>query len=280
MTDVTPLGVGLTFNPAGAVAGIVTSEATASTADEIVQTEAVVKENGINQQNTTEIISQTAVAHVTNNTNMKTLKSFNDVLALNDESVKEVSIANMANIINAEAERALADYSKNLKTEQEAKAAAEGKATKALEATAAANAEIETLKGKIVELEGAQALATAKAQFNERMAGFDETHVLTDEARQVVASSINGLSDEQFTTFRKNFEVLYKSQSKASVAAAEAAKVAAAAGTTEDPKKVAQEALASATATTATPPNTVTEQPTLAQKLKDAFKLGDGVIVK
>lgn len=80
--------------------------------------------------------------------------------------------------------------------------------------TDAALAEVATLRSELDVIKAEKAAREAQAKFDERMNGFDNEYDLTDEDRQVIASSIKSLDDAAFTTYSNNFKVLAKEKSK------------------------------------------------------------------
>ena len=217
---------------------------------------------------------------VTENTNiqMKSLKTIDDVKALNDENAKEFSFANIANVLDAGVNKLLTDTisekAKAHEAELEAKKNELADTKKLAEDAQASVAELSKknseLEIKLNELVQAQQVAAASQTFNERMTAFDTKYELTDADRKAIASRIKGLSQEDFEKVAsEELEVLLAPKDKA--VAKEKAKASA-----EEPTaaQIAQDALDKAVASDKQQiPNSVSDAPDIAEKYKNAFSL-------
>ena len=267
------VGMALTMAPAGQVCGVVTQEF-ASQEPTKANANLIADEN--NQNN----ISVSEKIGVTENTNiqMKSLKTIDDVKALNDENAKDYSFANIANVLDAGVNKLLTDTisekAKAHEAELEAKKNELADTKKLAEDAQASVAELSKknseLETKLNELVQAQQVAAASQTFNERMTAFDTKYELTDADRKAIASRIKGLSQEDFDKVAaEELEVLLAPKDKA--VAKEKAKASV-----EEPTaaQIAQEALEKAVASeTQDVPNSASDAPDIAEKYKNAFSL-------
>ncbi len=264
---VVPLGIGLTFAPAAAVAGIIAPD---------FQAKATEIKNKVSQLEATNVI-------ITNKTNtplsMKVIKNLSDLRGLNDETAKEFSFANIASILDtkqllAEVDIAsvVAEYQRKLDDEKKAK---DDALNSAVQAAAAATEKINDLqkendgfKKTLEDLQRSQAQAEATTKFNDRMQNIDEQYELDDNMRASVAEDIRGLSDEDFDKWAKRF-ANYASKNKKTVVQ-------------EDPAVVIETAVSNASKNVSSASSEVPNGPavtqTLIEKHRAAFG-GDNIVV-
>jgi hypothetical protein len=238
------------------------------------------------QEKKEEIISTTEKVSVTANTNitMKSLKSLEDVKALNDENAKEYSFANIANVLDAEVNKLLTStISEKAKAHEDAIKAKEAEvaeaAKKADEAQAALKAlteKNEALAKQIEDIKTEQEKAAAAQAFNERMNAFDSEFELTDADRKAIANRIKGLSDEDFNAVSEGELKVFLAPKSKALAKKEEAKASV-----QTPKEVATETLEKVTASEdPAVPNTPTQEGDLATKYKNAFSIENIKITK
>ena len=268
------VGMALTMAPAGQVRGVVT--------ENFEEKEVLTA----SQEKKEEIISTTEKVSVTANTNitMKSLKSLEDVKALNDENAKEYSFANIANVLDAEVNKLLTStISEKAKAHEDAIKAKEAEvaeaAKKADEAQAALKAlteKNEALAKQIEDIKAEQEKAAAAQAFNERMNAFDSEFELTDADRKAIANRIKGLSDEDFTAVSEGELKVFLAPKSKALAKKEEAKASV-----QTPKEVATETLEKVTASEdPAVPNAPTQEGDLAAKYKNAFSIENIKITK
>lgn len=278
--SVVPEAVALTLAPAGDVAGVLVPSAKENDDKENDKNELATASIEKKVKIIDEKISQSANPVVTTNTKiMKAFTKLEEILALDDESAKQYSFANVGNIINAsfasqlqdEMKKANATYEATINEKSIAIQKAEAAAKEATENLVKVQAALAANEAKLAEIEKAQQASAVAATFNQRMAFFDETYELTDSDRKAIASAIQGLDEASFTNIKDNqLQVLLASKSKEAIAKQkeEAAKQASAASVAE----VTQKALASATVTDPEVTSTVEAAATsLKAKYADAF---------
>ena len=271
--SVVPLGVGLTFSPAGAVAGVVTP---------LFEAKASINEN--NEKNNSQ--NENGIVSTNIRITMKTLKSFDDLKNLNDETVKEYSFANIGNLIEANEvnikskvsealNTAAEEWSVKINAEKLAIASAEEKASAAQKKVEEVEASLEAAKKEIETLKASQEQAAASELFNQRMAHFDDKYELTDTDRKAIASRIKSLDDKSFSDFAENeFAVFAAAKVK------KTPEVAVASAPVTQPVVTPEQALANVTPQVApVVPNTPNPQEGRFAQYAGAFKLGEGIKV-
>ena len=288
--QVVPLGVGLTENPAADVKGVATTK-TVKENKEVMEekaSEEVISENSQVIEKTISHQPKTDVIENKDSTIME-IKSINDIT---EESLKEVSASAISDFIEQELKQASEDFSAE-KTELEdaVKAATEKHETLEKEHEAIKE-EFDKVKATLEQLE-AEKLERARIEtFNERMSTLDDEYVLGDKEREVIASDIKEMGDEEFSAYAEKLAVLLSSKAKSALAEKEEA------AASEIKQEDAEEAVAEVEASEAVeseavseeqvveeaidqaakaeeeiPVTTAAEEPTVQEKYKDAFSI-------
>ena len=115
--------------------------------------------------------------------------------------------------------------------------------------------------------------------FNERMSSFDEEYELSDKDREVIASDIKNLGDDEFSAYTEKMTVLLRDKSRAALAVKAEAEVkgeAQAEATEEavasETEEVVEEAVESAEVESDTVANTTdASDGSVYEKYKNAF---------
>ena len=200
IAGVVPLGIGLTETPAAEVDGIFATTATEENPSETEQS----------KQNNS---SQTIKNNVKKNKVMK--MKIEKLTDINDESLQELSASSIADFIHSELDKASEQYKKEMTEAEEALKAADEKAKELQNGQAEMAKELAEVKSNLEELEKAKAEKEAEELFNSRMAGMDEKYELTDEDREVIATDIKALDEENFEAYSKKLTVLLRDKDKA-----------------------------------------------------------------
>jgi formylmethanofuran dehydrogenase subunit A len=140
----------------------------------------------------------------------------------------------------------------------------------------AIQSELETLKAEKLEKENQEA-------FNTRMASMDEAYELNDEDREVIASDIKELNEEDFEAYSKKMAVLLSAKNRKAIAeeaSKNAEKEAQAASETEEESRteattedVVAEVLEETEVKAEVPVSTAANEPTVYDKYKAAFDM-------
>ena len=277
---VVPLGIGLTFTPAGSVAGVVTP---------LLTQKAIASVNSENNSTEdTNKISHSTPTNVTNNTPiMKKFTSLAEITSLNDETVKDYSFANVGHVITAAIEDAAKAHQSALAAEKQDKEAAKAALDQAVSNAKVTEAKVKELETTISDLQQKQQTAEAAAKYQSRMAGLDEEYELTPELRTIISSEITGLDDKGFEAYAKKAGVLFSDRSKSALAAKKKADDAKMKDDSakdgkkepdEDDADKAKKAIASAKPTATASVSSPATDESLSAKFATAFKVGDGGI--
>jgi hypothetical protein len=200
---VIPFGVGFTENPAADVKGVAVPE-------ELAQTEVEATAKGENKENGDKF-SQTAETNVNK---VSSIMKINDLKDITDESLKSIAASEITEFISNQLKQAEEKY---LQEQNASKEAAE-KSKLELETLKAEN---ETNKTKLNEvnekLEKLASEAKAKEEqdkFSARMTALNDKYNLDEEISKVLASDLQGMSDEAFEKYQKNLSVMLKGKEK------------------------------------------------------------------
>ena len=271
VAEVVPLGIGLTENPAAEVKGVATEED---------------KKEGSPDNHQKSESSKLETNKASEQKTMK--KTIENVKDINDESLSELSASTITDFIKSELEKAADQYQEEMTEKEEAlKAATEKSETLQAEHDQLTD-ELSKVKDALGELEKANAEREAEEKFNQRMSILDEEYALNDEDREVIASDIKDLNEEDFEAYSKKMAVLLSAKNRKALAAAEeqAEKIS---NETEEEAKASEEVKeeqAEATAEEAVeevleeteikaevPVSTAAEEPSVYDKYKAAFDM-------
>jgi hypothetical protein len=273
--EVVPLGIGLTEAPAADVKGVATGATTDAEEEKKVEKTLVKSEeniNNISQQSKNDVILKKS--------NHMKIKSVNDIT---NDFLKTVEANVVSDFIEEELKTASEKYAEEntkLQTElEEAKKSREQLDKSHEELTTKFDAVEKTL----VNLEEEKKQRNAEAKFNERMTLLDEEYELNDEDREVLASDIKDMNNEDFESYQKKINILLKDKTKEIIEArkAEAAKKAEETKQTEteevkasDEDEVIETAVDSGEKESPEIPNSIqAEEETLMQRYKKAFDI-------
>ena len=193
--------------------------------------------------------------------------------------MKEVSASAVSDFIESELKQASEKYAEEkvaLETKIEEAGAAHEALTKDHEELMKKSSELEA---QLEELVKANQEREAQEKFNQRMASLDEKYELSDEDRQVLASDIKELNDEDFEAYSSKLSILLKDKDKELIAKKQ-----------EEQKEVAEEVKASEEKKEETsveavveeakadqeveiPNSTVAEEETLVSRYQKAFDI-------
>ena len=211
VSEVVPLGIGLTESPAADVKGVL-----ASASEEEEEVDEKSDETGQSEENNSSQINKN---NVKNNKVMKKIESIKDI---NDESLKELSASSIADFIESELEKASEQYRIDSTEAEVALKAANDKSDSLEKEQTKIAEELAEMKSNLEELEKAKAEKEADEQFNNRMSLMDEKYELDDEDRKFVASDLKDLDEEAFSAYQEKMAVLLRSKDKELLAEKEA----------------------------------------------------------
>ena len=283
--EIIPLGIGLTESPAADVQGVASKRSEELKAAEVISTP---------ENDTEKTISQNSVKNVknTNNTEEKVMK-INNIKDITDSNLEKLSASAISDFIEEE----LKDASEKFAAEKRQVQDSLDESKEAHEALSKENQEMkQSLEGVQAELNTLLEEKDSREKqesFNVRMSKMDEAYELNDEDREVIASDIKDMNDEDFEAYEKKMAVLLsaknREQIKASAEKAEAEQQSAekeakkeeveevkAEETTEE---IVEEVLKDEETKTEVPVSTTASEPTVYDRYKNAFEL-DGFDIK
>lgn len=231
--EITPLGIGLTTNPAADVQGVLTYDASYwGSSDE----EVYAKNNKKNQEK----ISQTAKSSVLNKNNcINTMNEESKIIEvlekiLGDKLAKEkISKEAVASVVDPIKDAILVKNEEFAKEKEELTKERDTLANKekqAQEDLAKATQDISELQTKLNQaqeelkkLSDERAVEQANSTFSSRMEVLDNIYELDDQDRKVLATDLKALdlTDEAFAAFQEKLEVTFKHKNKEYIKAQE-----------------------------------------------------------
>jgi|MDSZ01.3.fsa_nt_gb hypothetical protein len=224
--NVVPLGIGLTENPAADVVGVATESSNKDKENlfeekeekiEKAQEEGIITENRVFEKNSSHV-QETDV--IENKDSVMEIKSINDI---NEETLKEVSASSVTEFIQSELEKASEEFAAE-KVALEDAVKAESEKNEALQTEHnAVKEELDKLKANLEQLEAEKIERDRIETFNERMSTLDDQYVLSDAERELIASEIKDMGEEDFSAYATKLEVFLKDKSKEAIAEKEAA---------------------------------------------------------
>ena len=270
INNVVPLGIGLTETPAADVEGVAVKRS-----DE----DLILNKNKNNS-------SQKQEKTVNNDKDIKIMK-INSMTDITDESLKVLEASAVSDFIQDEIKKAADQYEQE-KTKVEDALQAQTEEHKTLaEQHEATKADLETIKSELETLQAEKAEREAQERFDVRMSSMDEEYELSDQDREVIASDIKDLNDDDFSAYQEKMKVLLSSKNKEALEAQRKAEEEAKAKEAEEADKAIAEAKASETTEEvveeavdnaeekeeAIANSTQTEDDTLYNKYKSAFNM-------
>jgi hypothetical protein len=223
--DIYPIGIGFTANPAASVKGLVTHKSSEDDSGEAALSSKEFEKIKISKIKSKEKISQKTKDNVNSYNIQKPysimeqeiLEQFKEVMEANTSSKKlsEEAVANMTKIFHD----AIVEKSTQWQSEKEAIVTQKDELQSTTESQAK---ELEDIKVKLQSTE--EELHTIKSEviaaeavenFNNRMSELDDTFELEDEDRQLVASELKELKDEEaYATYKEKLNILWKHKTK------------------------------------------------------------------
>ena len=260
--NVVPLGIGLTETPAADVKGVATKDTVKAEEENFAE----VEETSQKQQN------------IVINQNEDIAMKIESIKDITDESLKQLSASAVSDYIESE----LKEASERFSAEKHAAEKALNEAQEKLESVSTDSdnikAELDSVKEELSSLKAEKEQRQAEELFNQRMASLDESYVLEDEDRKVLASQIKELDEEGWESFSSNVKVLLRDKSREVLAKKEEEKVEEVVETTnaskETSENIVEDALDRGEATAeVVPASTEASELSTYDKFKDAFSV-------
>ena len=260
--NVVPLGIGLTETPAADVKGVATKDTVKAEEENFAE----VEETSQKQQN------------IVINQNEDIAMKIESIKDITDESLKQLSASAVSDYIESE----LKEASERFSAEKHAAEKALNEAQEKLESVSTDSdnikAELDSVKEELGSLKAEKEQRESEELFNQRMASLDESYVLEDEDRKVLASQIKELNEEGWESFSSNVKVLLRDKSREVLAKKEEEKAEEVVETTnaseETSENIVEDALDRGEATAeVVPASTEASELSTYDKFKDAFSV-------
>tara|TARA_R100001443_G_scaffold112557_1_gene126142 strand:+ start:561 stop:2021 length:1461 start_codon:yes stop_codon:yes gene_type:complete len=260
--NVVPLGIGLTETPAADVKGVATKDTVKAEEENFAE----VEETSQKQQN------------IVINQNEDIAMKIESIKDITDESLKQLSASAVSDYIESE----LKEASERFSAEKHAAEKALNEAQEKLESVSTDSdnikAELDSVREELSSLKAEKEQRQAEELFNQRMASLDESYVLEDEDRKVLASQIKELNEEGWESFSSNVKVLLRDKSREVLAKKEEEKAEEVVETTnaseETSENIVEDALDRGEATAeVVPASTEASELSTYDKFKDAFSV-------
>ena len=230
INNVVPLGIGLTESPAADVEGVAVKRS---------EEDLILNKNKNNS-------SQKEEKAVNNNKDIKIMK-INSMTDITDESLKVLEASAVSDFIHDEIKKAADQYEQE-KTKVEDALQAQTEEHKTLaEEHEATKSDLDKIKAELETLQAEKAEREAQERFDTRMSSMDEEYELTDKDREVIASDIKDLEDEDFSAYQEKMKVLLSSKNKETLEAQRKTEEEAKAKEAEQAEEAVAEAKASET---------------------------------
>jgi hypothetical protein len=221
INDIVPLGIGLTNSPAAEVEGVaVTKKPKENDEKQIDENELddSTKKNKTKTKTNKKRWDKSKGSQYNNKNETKT--ESNDIMKIEkltditDESIQTLNASAITTFVEEELQKASERYAEQ--RDGHKKAIEEGK-EKFENLTKEHNVlteETEKIKATLEKLEAERAAKEAEEKFNQRMSYMDEEYVLNDADREVLASDIKEMNDEDFEAFSKKLAVLMSAKNR------------------------------------------------------------------
>ena len=260
--NVVPLGIGLTETPAADVKGVATKDTVKAEEENFAE----VEETSQKEQN------------IVINQNEDIAMKIESIKDITDESLKQLSASAVSDYIESE----LKEASERFSAEKHAAEKALNEAQEKLESVSTDSdkikAELDSVREELSSLKAEKEQRESEELFNQRMASLDESYVLEDEDRKVLASQIKELDEEGWESFSSNVKVLLRDKSREVLAKKEEEKAEEVVETTnaseETSENIVEDALDRGEATAeVVPASTEASELSTYDKFKDAFSV-------
>lgn len=270
INNVVPLGIGLTETPAADVEGVAVQKS---------EEDLILNKNKNNS-------SQKEEKTVKEDKEI-TIMKINSMTDITDESLKVLEASAVSDFIQDEIKKAADQYEAEKTKVDEALKAAQDEHKTLAEEHEATKSDLDKIKTELESLQAEKAEREAQERFDQRMSLMDEAYELNDQDREVIASDIKDLEEEDFSAYQEKMKVLLSSKNKEALEAQRKAEEEAKAKEAEEADKAIAEAKASETTEEvveeavdnaeekeeAIANSTQTEDDTLYNKYKSAFNM-------
>lgn len=230
INNVVPLGIGLTETPAADVEGVAVQKS---------EEELILNKNKNNSSHKPE--------KTVKEDKEITIMKINSMTDITDESLKVLEASAVSDFIQDEIKKAADEFeAEKTKVDDALKAAEEQHKTLA-EEHEATKSDLDKIKTELESLQAEKLEREAQERFNERMSLMDEAYELNDQDREVIASDVKDLNEEDFSAYQEKIAVLLNSKNKEVLEAQRKAEEETKAKEVQETEKAVEETKASET---------------------------------
>lgn len=213
--DLTPLGAGITANPAGDVKGIEVFE-DKPLAQKPEEQSKQKNDNALvfSNKNDTKCGFTEIKMSVMNDKPMK-IEKLEDISSNAKELFKDESYASQVSKLIADKTAEISEkYVADLKAKEESAAKVEATKREMEKKMADMAKEIEDHKAELAKIKDETSKKEAQEKFHNRMAAMDDEYDLSDEDRACIADDIEDMADDEYGNYARKAKVLLKEKSK------------------------------------------------------------------
>ena len=209
--EVVPLGIGLTESPAADVVGVITKNE--MPIDEEEQSDPDEEKNLKKEKPSKNREEEKSSQKQTKQTKRETMK-VTSIKDINDESMQVLQASDIASFVEEELQKASENYAAEKSALEDSRKEAQDQIDALSAEAEKRNGELEKVQAELAEMQTEKTAKEAEEKFNQRMTSMDEEYELTDEDREIIASDIKELSDEDFVAYANKMAVLLSSKNK------------------------------------------------------------------
>jgi hypothetical protein len=219
--DVLPLGCGFTTMPAAEVEGVYVvnkpeKPEPVENGDAIdVSAPLVLEAAASNDTISSDILPEKENNYSQQKNNIVNIHSIMRLEDITDESLKEVSAANVREFLADEIEKISQEWEQKLAAKSDEVSSKTAEASELQQKLEALNTQIGEIKAELDSEKEARASEKALSDFNNRMSDLNVKYNLSDKDSEVIAKQIRGLDDDGFAAWFEGFSVLAAEKSKA-----------------------------------------------------------------
>lgn len=225
IANVVPLGIGLTENPAADVEGVAVKKDEKNLEKETgsANIEEHVEKTPKNANKISHCEKADVKKHSSNKANEDSfIMKIQSVKDITDENMQELKASAVHEFIEEQLKQASEKFAEEKTAQENALEQADEKHQTLSSEHDALKTEMEKVQSTLQELQAEKAEREAQERFNQRMAQLDEEYELNDQDREVMASDIKDMSDEDFQAYHAKMTVLLSAKSRKAIEAAKA----------------------------------------------------------
>lgn len=215
--DARPTGCAFTSNPAAAVKGLMSAskddEPQANLEEIVLQVRKDQQEVAASVKDIQEKIEESSSQEHKKTVIKTSMKKIEKIEDITPDFLKEAEASYVRDFITTEISKKGKEYMQELEAKDQAIADAEEAQANAEKAKADSEEELSKVSKKVEELEEAIAKRDEEEAFASRMEDLETKFELSDEQREIIASDIKGLSDEEFEAYEKKVSVFASKKS-------------------------------------------------------------------